>query len=218
MQAQLDEIARGLIVTFAETDPNPDAAPALADKVGLFTWKDNTIPGSDNVTLGLAASIKVNDAVVSDPRKLRDGGINGDDYVSNPVVPPATEPSAAYTALLDRYMVKLDEPLKFATSAAVDPVTGSTNPSTALTGTSTLTGYASSSIGWLEQLRKAATAANDNKSAMLSKTQQALSNSTGVSLDEELALMLDLEQSYKASAKLLSAVDEMLKTLLDTVR
>jgi flagellar hook-associated protein 1 FlgK len=78
--------------------------------------------------------------------------------------------------------------------------------------------YASSSIGWLEQLRKSATTADENKSVMLAQTQQALSNATGVSLDEELALMLDLEQSYKASAKLLSTVDEMLTTLLDSVR
>lgn len=33
---------------------------------------------------------------------------------------------------------------------------------------------------------------------------------TSVSLDEELALLLDLEQSYKASAKLVAAVDEMI--------
>ena len=34
------------------------------------------------------------------------------------------------------------------------------------------------------------------------------------SLDEELALLLDLEQSYKASAKLVAAVDEMIAALL----
>jgi flagellar hook-associated protein 1 FlgK len=37
---------------------------------------------------------------------------------------------------------------------------------------------------------------------------------TSVSLDEELSLLLDLEQSYKASAKLVSAVDEMITSLL----
>jgi len=37
---------------------------------------------------------------------------------------------------------------------------------------------------------------------------------TAVSLDEELALLLDLEQSYKASAKLVAAVDEMIAALL----
>lgn len=36
MQSQLDEIARGLIVTFAETDPS--GAGLLPDMAGLFTW------------------------------------------------------------------------------------------------------------------------------------------------------------------------------------
>jgi flagellar hook-associated protein FlgK len=36
-----------------------------------------------------------------------------------------------------------------------------------------------------------------------------------VNLDEELTLLLDIEQSYKAATKILNAVDEMLKALLD---
>jgi flagellar hook-associated protein 1 len=41
---------------------------------------------------------------------------------------------------------------------------------------------------------------------------------TGVSIDEELSLLLDLEQSYKASAKLISTVDAMMASLLEAVR
>jgi flagellar hook-associated protein 1 FlgK len=63
-------------------------------------------------------------------------------------------------------------------------------------------------------LRSAAVTAGDDKSALLSRTQSALQNVTAVSLDEELALLLDLEQSYKASAKLVAAVDEMMTALL----
>jgi flagellar hook-associated protein 1 len=53
---------------------------------------------------------------------------------------------------------------------------------------------------------------------MQSRAAEAHSNTTGVSLDEELSLLLDVEQSYKASAKLVSAVDEMLQSLLAMVR
>lgn len=211
MQAQLDEIARGLITTFAEVDPDPLTPPVLPDQIGLFTWEGNTIP-DDKLTLGLASTIKVNPKVDANPKLLRDGGINGADYIANPAIPPATDAPAAYTKLLDKYIVQMDTAISF------DTVGTPGGTSTMLSGTNTLMSFASSSIGWLEQLRKAATTSNDNKVAMLSKTQQALSNDTGVSLDEELALMLDLEQSYKASAKLLSTVDEMLRTLLDTVR
>nr|MBP8938800.1 hypothetical protein [Agrobacterium sp.] len=38
------------------------------------------------------------------------------------------------------------------------------------------------------------------------------------SLDEELSLLMDIEQSYKAATKLVTTVDEMLKSLMDMVR
>ena len=74
--------------------------------------------------------------------------------------------------------------------------------------------FSTNSIGWVEQLRSAAVTASDDKAALLSRTQSSLQNVTAVSLDEELSLLLDLEQSYKASAKLVSTVDEMMSALL----
>ncbi|MBB1248748.1 flagellar basal body rod C-terminal domain-containing protein [Rhizobium sp. G21] len=59
--------------------------------------------------------------------------------------------------------------------------------------------------------------AKENKDAQLTRITESLSNTTGVSLDEEMSLMLDLEQSYKASSKLVTAVDTMIQTLLDAV-
>ncbi len=41
---------------------------------------------------------------------------------------------------------------------------------------------------------------------------------TGVSLDEELSKLLDLEQSYKASTKIVSTVNDMLQALMAAVR
>ena len=63
--------------------------------------------------------------------------------------------------------------------------------------------------------RSNATTAAENTSAALSRSDEAYSNETGVNLDEELTLLLDIEQSYKAATKILNAVDEMLKSLLD---
>jgi flagellar hook-associated protein 1 FlgK len=50
------------------------------------------------------------------------------------------------------------------------------------------------------------------------RTSEALSNETGVNIDEEMALLLDLEHSYEASARLIRAVDEMLSALLSAVQ
>ena len=78
--------------------------------------------------------------------------------------------------------------------------------------------YATNSMGWMEQVRKAAVEANETKSASYQRVSEAYSNGTGVSLDEELSLLLDIEQSYKAAAKLVSTVDEMLSALMNMVR
>jgi flagellar hook-associated protein 1 FlgK len=49
----------------------------------------------------------------------------------------------------------------------------------------------------------------------LSRSDEAYSNETGVNLDEELTLLLDIEQSYKAATKILNVIDEMFQSLLD---
>ncbi|WEX78044.1 flagellar hook-associated protein FlgK [Sinorhizobium numidicum] len=189
-QSQLDEIARGLVTMFQE-----GGAP------GLFTWAGGTVPATATVQPGMAATLVVNPLAKANPLLLRDGGFNG--IVSNPG--GAATPNAGYTALLEGYIAAMGQDMTF------DPATG-------LDGTSSILDFATSSIGWLEQLRSTASTASDNKSALLARTQEALSKETGVSIDEELSLLLDLEQSYKASAKLVSTVDAMMAALLEAVR
>lgn len=53
---------------------------------------------------------------------------------------------------------------------------------------------------------------------MLDSASTALSNTTGVNRDEEVASMLQLEKSYAASAKLIATVNAMIQSLLDAVR
>ena len=50
------------------------------------------------------------------------------------------------------------------------------------------------------------------------RTAEALSNATGVNVDMEMSLLLDLEHTYAASARLIKAVDDMLSSLLLAVR
>ncbi|MEP4751127.1 MAG: flagellar basal body rod C-terminal domain-containing protein, partial [Nitratireductor sp.] len=40
---------------------------------------------------------------------------------------------------------------------------------------------------------------------------------TGVNIDVEMSLLLDLEHAYEASARLIRTVDQMMATLLETV-
>jgi flagellar hook-associated protein 1 len=199
-QSQLDEIARGLITSFAETGPTG----ALLPQTGLFTYKNaagvqqTAIPPAGTIVPGLASKIFVNPVVVppaGTPDKVRDGGINGLTYVVN-------TGGSSYGDLLDKYNQNLTSPMTFDTD-------------TEIADAPDVLSFAADSMGWLEQLRSTATAADETKTAMLSRSLEAFSSNTGVSLDEELSLLLDIEQSYKAGAKLMSTVDDMMKALLD---
>lgn len=195
MQSQLDEVARGLITAFAETSPvNPDAA-------GLFTWPGGPgIPAAGTLIDGLAGRISINVAMDpnvpgGDPTKLRDGGANGADYVAN------SSGGASYADLLIRYGDKLDEPMVFSPAAGLGSNVG-------------VTAYSANSIGWFQGVRQAASLAADTKEALAARTAEALSNDTGVNVDTEMSLLLDLEHTYQASARILNTINQMLDALL----
>ncbi len=196
MQSQLDEIARGLIDAFSEK------APPLADMAGLFTWQGGpAVPTT--LEPGLAGSIRINAAV--DPSQpggnvalLRDGGINGTAYVKN------TSGGASFSDLLIDYGDRLDAPMTFSSAAGIAT-------------TSSVTAFSANAIGWFEGVRQQASTLADTKEALASRTAEALSNNTGVNVDTELSLMLDLEHTYQASARLLNIIDQMLATLLEAV-
>lgn len=196
MQAQLDEVARGLITAFAEVDP----AGLGPDAVGLFTWTGApTVPPAGALISGLAGQISLNAAVDpqagGNPELLRDGiayDANPNDYTG-------------YTGLLIGFTEALDEPVNF---VSVDGAVA----------TVSLMDYSTAAISWFEALRKNADAGAETKSALILRTTEALSNKTSVNVDEEMALMLELEHSYAASARMLQTIDNMLTVLLDAVR
>ena len=209
-QNQLDETARGLVELFQQEDMTGGGADPIP---GLFTWSGyaagDLIPATGTVSPGLSAVIKVNDSLIKsmagDPTLLRDGGYDVDglglvttDYLGN------LNDEAGYSDLLDGYVAAFEEERDFDTAAMIDARTS-------------IGEYATGSVGWLEQLISESAAAGDNKQAQLTRVSEALSNTTGVSLDEEMSLMLELEQSYKASSKLVATVDEMIQALLASV-
>ncbi|TPO08923.1 flagellar hook-associated protein FlgK [Mesorhizobium sp. B1-1-5] len=196
MQSQLDEIARGLVTAFAETaPPQPDAA-------GLFTWSGApAIPAAGTLVDGLAGSIGVNAAfdpsAGGNPALLRDGGANGVAYVVN-------TGGASYSDLLISYGNKLDQPMAFDASAGIAVSSG-------------VSDYAANAIGWFEGVRQQASTNADSKQALAARTAEALSNDTGVNVDQEMSLLLDLEHTYQASAHMMKTVSDMLDALMNAV-
>lgn len=191
MQSQLDETARGLITAFAETSSSsPDAA-------GLFIWSGApAVPAAGTLVDGLAGSIRVNAAMT--PALLRDGGANGAAYVQN------SGGGSSYADLLIAYGDRLDQPMAFDAAAGI-------------TATSSVADYAANAIGWFEGVRQQASTTADAKEALATRTAEALSNDTGVNVDQEMSLLLDLEHTYQASARMMKTVDDMLDALMNAV-
>ncbi|WP_407527452.1 flagellar hook-associated protein FlgK [Methylobacterium oryzisoli] len=197
--AQLDEIARGLVLAFRERDAGG------TERAGLFTEAGSALLPAGPPATGLAAALRLNAAV--DPQAggsvdlLRDGGMAGAAFRSNPA---GAGTNTAYPDRLRALAGALTQAQNF-------------DPGPDLRGRASLKDFAASSVGWLEGRRKEASEAADAHATLLSRASEALSNATGVNTDDETAQTLKLEQAYAASARLIALIDEMLKTLINAV-
>ncbi|TXR47193.1 flagellar hook-associated protein FlgK [Phyllobacterium endophyticum] len=201
-QSQLDEIARSLVSMFAEIDQKtPATLPAVP---GLFTYSGAPLmPPDASILPGIAGTIKVASAFIltegGDPARLRDGGAGGSDYSQNP------ERSAGFSARLQNLIGAISAPRSY-------------DPNAYAGDGQSLLAFSAATISSLEAKRKTATQTNQYNSVLASRAEEAVSNAGGVNLDEEMESMLALEHSYKASARIISAVDAMLNELLQAVR
>jgi flagellar hook-associated protein 1 len=203
-EAKLDEAARMLISAFREKDQTAGGKPDIA---GLFSAEGLTSLPPDGVRVpGIAQRLLI--AASVDPAKggninlLRDGGIGapGDaDYRSN------TNNLSGFTARLNLLAQASDQPV------AVDANSG--------LGTSrSVADFSARAFGALEEQRRNATDKAEFSSIVLQRSTENLASETGVSLDAEMARLLELERSYSASAKIISVVDAMFDTLFSAVR
>ena len=200
-QAQLDQIAGGLINAFAESDQS--ATPTLPSLPGLFTTPGATSLPSMTATTGLAATIEVNPNVDAsqggNPNLLRDGGISDP---GNPAYTYNSTGSASYTGRIQELAGEISASQSF-------------DPSAGLGSSSSLVDYANASVSWLQGENQQASDSSSYQNALATQATSALSNATGVNLDAEMTNMLNLENSYASSAKLLTTVTSMFSALLD---
>lgn len=200
-EAQLDEMARVLVTAFAESDQSGGGG---ADVPGLFTYTGATgIPPAATLIPGLAAALRVNASVDPDQggnaNRLRDGAISGDpDYAYN------AGGEASFTGRIDELIQKMGQSYTY-------------SPVAKLATTGTLANYSAISAGWLQEGRKVADDSYSYQSTLYQRSFEAFTRTTGVNLDEELSLMLEIERSFSTSSKLISVVDEMYNALLAAI-
>ncbi|WBL77199.1 flagellar hook-associated protein FlgK [Bradyrhizobium xenonodulans] len=200
-QSQLDEIARGLVEAFKEVD---QSGAALPDVPGLFTYPGApAMPASATVSVGLAGLISVaasvDPAQGGNPNLLRDGAISG-----NAAYRYNTAGNAGYSTRLQELIGDMDASQPFDATTQGKP-------------SGSLIDFAASSTSWIENQRKTADDNATYQNTLLDRSTAALSNVSGVNMDDEMSLMLQVERTYSASSKIISTVDEMLQSLLAAV-
>ena len=188
-QLQLDEYARGLIQAFEDADTSLSAGEA-----GLFT--DNGYAYDAANLEGLAGRLRVNEAVSAGSGgstwKLRDG------------LGATSEGLAGDATQIQAFIDALGEPM------GADADTG-------INSSVTLADYGAEMV---TSQGTAASRAESNYAAAQSAAevvQSARENVEGVNIDEEMQQLLLIEQSFAANSRMLTAVAEMLDTLLAAV-
>jgi flagellar hook-associated protein 1 FlgK len=156
------------------------------------------------ISPGLAGSIFVNPSVDQsaggNANLLRDGAISG-----NPAYRYNTTNAAGYSARLQQMVDRMATNRPFDPAAMAKP-------------NANLIDFAGSSVSWLEAKRKNASDEATYSQTLLERSAEALSNVSGVNMDDEMSFMLQIERTFSASSKLIATVDAMLKDLLATVR
>jgi flagellar hook-associated protein 1 len=196
-QNQLDEIARGLIESFAEQDQSGSGQPAAT---GIFSYGGSpAVPATGTLQSGLAGEISVNAAV--DPSRggnlnlIRDGGINGAAYNYN------TSGAAGFSDRIRELSTGLTANRSF------DPIAEGG-------GQDSLLDFASTSVGWLQEQRRTASADLEFSQTVQERSSDALNQVIGVNLDIEMTLLLEIERSYQATSRLITTIDDMYQYLL----
>ena len=132
------------------------------------------------------------------PSLLRDGGVSDP---GNAAYTYNTTGAASYTGRIQELIGEISATQTF-------------DPSAGLGSSSSLTDYANASVSWLQAANQQASDSSSYQSALATQATSALSNATGVNLDTEMTNMLNLENSYASTAKLLTTVTSMFSALL----
>lgn len=194
-QLQIDELAVGLISAFSQASQAPGNSTS---RTGLFTWSGAPALAPSGLA-ALASEIRVDSSVEQDPALLRDGGIGGSpDHIYN------SGGSVSYSSRLYALVDALGAPQN---------VSASSLPSRLSVNDTSLQSQA-----WLEGVRQQANEESTNSNAVLTQATAALSNATGVSIDDQMSKMLDLENSYQAAAKMMASIDSMYAALFSSIQ
>jgi flagellar hook-associated protein 1 FlgK len=185
---QLDQLATNTITAFQSADPT-----VTSGQTGIFTDNGAAVDPTDSTVIpGMAANIELNASV--DPSQ------GGEAWRIQEGAQAATQGATGDNTTVQAFIQALN------TSQSYNTTTG-------LPGSMTLTDASSQIAGLQQATLNNWTTNNTSRSAQAQAAQTALSNDTGVNVDDELQRLLTVQSSYAATAQVIQAAAKMLDEL-----
>ena len=216
-QAELDEFSQNLASRFA------------AQGLTLFSDPTGNVPAGGGVPaqqgyVGFASEIQVNPAVQADPSLVRDGTdtIAGSATGAAAFTPNPPGGPAGFSTLINNVLTY---------TFGADVQDGVTQPASNATGlgasgtldapytpAATLGGIAAALVASEAQDSANTTSQLTTEQAVQTTLTNSLSTGSGVNLDNEMSLMIQLQNAYGVNARIIGAVQSMMTQLINTVQ
>ena len=228
MQGELDSFASTLATRFS------------AQGLTLFTDASGNSPGADPSQappagqLGFASTIQVNPTVSADPSLVRDGTQAIQDPTAGATIaagavltgasaftPNPTNGPAGFTTLIARVLNN---------TFGTEITTGTAQPAAAVSGlgvngmlsapfsgSGSLATLASTLTASQAQTISTATTTQTSQTDIQTTLAASLTATSGVSVDDQMASVVALQNAYEANAKIVSAVETMFNSLISAL-
>jgi flagellar hook-associated protein 1 len=192
-QAQLDEFSQTLSETFQTAG------------LTLFTDITGAVPADlpTTASIGYANQIQVSQAVRNNPTLLRDGD----------TAVPGT--GAADSTLLRTIMDNVLGSKQTFQTAGLGP---NSTVSTVLPASTDFASFAAELVSYQVNQRANATSQLESATSLRDQLKTKLSDQSGVNLDTEVSLLIQLQRSYSSSAQVVSTNRQMFNDLISIVR
>jgi flagellar hook-associated protein 1 len=187
----LSETATATSLT-GSNPPSPQL-PLFVDSTGPFT---NAVTPGGSETTGFAQRIAVNSALLSNPG----------DLVTFSTSPPTAAGDNTRPTFLFNQLTQA--------TPQFSPATGIGTAAAPLTAT--LSSYVGDVMTQQGQAAANATSLQQGQDVVVQSLQQRLNTVSGVNVDQEMADLLTLQNTYAANARVFSTVQEMFQTLLQS--
>jgi flagellar hook-associated protein 1 len=193
-QAQLDEFSQTISEMFQCA-----GLTLFTDKLGNIP--DDT-PPTPTASVGYANQIQVSQTVANNPTILRDGD--------------AAVPAGAADSTLLRDIVDNVMGTKHIFQTANLGLNSSL--STSLPGNADFSTFATELVSYQSNLRASATSQLVPATSLRDQLKTKLSDQSGVNLDQEVSLLIQLQRSYSSSAQVVSTNRQLFNDLISIIR